>query len=117
MRPAGGIAGPLAALAVVLGATPGALAAPPPPPQISAPAAIVIDARTGEKLYGVNPDDPRAIASTTKLMTALLTLEKTKPQQVFAMPPYPISPAESQLGLRTGERMTVHDLMRAMMLP
>src|SRR3954462_12663491 len=103
-----------AALAALLCSAPGALGAPP---QVGAPSAIVIDARTGEKLYGVNPDDSRAIASTTKLMTALLTLEKTKPDEVFAMPPYPISPAESQLGLDTGERMTDHDLMRAMMLP
>jgi D-alanyl-D-alanine carboxypeptidase (penicillin-binding protein 5/6) len=110
------IAGPLAALAVLLGSAPAA-AAQGPPPQVGAPSAIVIDAKTGEKLYGVNPDDERAIASTTKLMTALLTLEKADPDDVFAMPPYAISPVESQLGLRTGERMTVQDLMRAMMLP
>src|SRR3954452_2172097 len=104
-----------AALAAVLASAAGARAAPPP--EVSAPSAVVIDARTGEKLYGVNPDEERAIASTTKLMTARIALEETKPGDVFAMPPYPISPAESQLGLRTGERMTVHDLMRAMMLP
>jgi D-alanyl-D-alanine carboxypeptidase (penicillin-binding protein 5/6) len=108
----------LAALALLLAGAPGsALAQGSAPPPVAAPSAIVIDARTGEKLYGVNPDDERAIASTTKLMTARLTLERAKPSDVFAMPPYPISPAESQLGLRTGERMTVHDLLRAMMLP
>ncbi|MEA2451218.1 MAG: hypothetical protein QOG63_3150, partial [Thermoleophilaceae bacterium] len=111
------IAGPLAAVALLLVGAPVALGRGAPPPQIGAPSAIVIDARTGEKLYGVNPDDERAIASTTKLMTALLTLERTKSSDVFTMPPYAISPAESQLGLRTGERLTVHDLLRAMMLP
>src|SRR4051812_45474401 len=107
----------LAAVALLAaGPASGALAQDGPPAG-SAPSAVVNDANTGEKLYGVDPDEERAIASTTKLMTALLTLERTEPDDVFAMPPYPISPAESQLGLDTGERMTVHDLLRAMMLP
>src|SRR3954463_3979255 len=110
---------PLAALAVllaILAAAPLARAAAPPP-AISAPAAIVIDARTGERLYAKNADDRRAIASTTKLMTATVALSRAKPSQVFQMPPYPVSPGESKLGLSTGERMTFHDLLRAMMLP
>jgi D-alanyl-D-alanine carboxypeptidase (penicillin-binding protein 5/6) len=50
-------------------------------------------------------------------MTAMVTLARTSPRQVFAMPSYPIGAGESKLGLRTGERMSVHDLLRAMMLP
>src|SRR3954470_22710581 len=113
MPPRRKVAGPLAALAVML--APGAASASPP--VVSAPAAIVVDARTGEELYAKNADDSRAIASTTKLMTAMVTLARAKPGEVFAMPPYPSSAAESKLGLTTGERMTVHDLLRAMMLP
>src|SRR5215213_5355817 len=105
---------PLAALALLLAGGPRAVAAPPP---IGAPSAIVIDARTGERLYARRPDDRRAIASTTKLMTAAITPARTEPRDVFAMPPYPIGAVESQLGLRTGERMNVHDLLRATMLP
>src|SRR4051812_887434 len=111
---------PLAAPAAVLAsacAAGTAAASTAGTPQIGAPAAIVIDARTGERLYARHADDERAIASTTKLMTAMVTLARTRPGQVFAMPPYPASAAESKLGLRTGERMTVHDLLRAMMLP
>src|SRR3954447_7409944 len=108
------IAVALAALATALAAAPVARAGPP---AVGAPSAIVIDARTGERLYARNADDPRAIASTTKLMTAMVTLSRTDPGDVFAMPAYPVSVAESRLGLRTGERMTVHDLLRAMMLP
>src|SRR3954454_15658697 len=113
-----GIRLPLAALAVLLATPAGApVARAPPPPAISAPAAIVIDARTGERLYVKGADDRRAIASTTKLMTAMVALTRTKPSQVFVMPPYPLTPGESKLGLATGERMTFHDLLRAMMLP
>src|SRR3954451_16605134 len=113
-----GIRMPLAALAVLFATAVGApVARATPPPAISAPAAIVIDARTGERLYAKGADDRRAIASTTKLMTATVALSRAKPSEVFQMPPYPVSPGESKLGLATGERMTFHDLLRAMMLP
>jgi D-alanyl-D-alanine carboxypeptidase (penicillin-binding protein 5/6) len=104
----------LAALAAVLGLAPAALARPP---AISAPAAIVIDARTGEHVYARSIHARRSIASTTKLMTALITLERTKPDDVFTAPAYPGSAGESTIGLRGGERMSVHDLLRALMLP
>jgi D-alanyl-D-alanine carboxypeptidase (penicillin-binding protein 5/6) len=110
------IAGPLAVLALLLAPASAALGQPTKP-AIGAPAAILIDAETGERLFSVNPDEERSIASTTKLMTALLTLERAEPDEVFAMPPYASSPVESKLGLRTGERMAVRDLLRAMMLP
>ena len=47
-------------------------------PQISAPSAILIEASTGDVLYERAADKRRAIASTTKLMTALLTMERAK---------------------------------------
>ena len=107
------IAGPLAALALLLAPATATAAAP----VIGAPSAIVIDARTGDELYAKNADDRRAIASLTKLMTAMVTLSRTKPGEVFEMPPYASMPAESKLGLQTGEQMNVRDLLRAMMLP
>jgi serine-type D-Ala-D-Ala carboxypeptidase (penicillin-binding protein 5/6) len=110
--------GSLAAALAVLAAAPAAHAQiAARAPAIGAPSAIVVDARTGDLLYGKREQDKRAIASTTKLMTALVTLERTDPGDVFAMPSYPVGAGESKLGLRTGERMTVRDLLRAMMLP
>jgi D-alanyl-D-alanine carboxypeptidase (penicillin-binding protein 5/6) len=109
----------LAARAALVGAAlavlaPAASAAPPP--SIGAKSAIVVDAATGEQLYGRAPDSERAIASTTKLMTALLTLERTKPTDVFTAPAYGGAAAESRINLRRGERMTVGDLTRALLL-
>jgi serine-type D-Ala-D-Ala carboxypeptidase (penicillin-binding protein 5/6) len=99
-------------------------AAPAPPaaeaarrPAISAPSAIVIDARTGERLYARAADARRSIASTTKLMTAYITLARTRPGEVFVAPRYRGSPVESTIGLRAGEGMSVADLLRALMLP
>lgn len=111
----------LAALAVLLGlaAVPAAAAAaaPPPPPTLTgAASAIVIDARTGETMWAQDPDERHPIASTTKLMTALLTLERTRPKQVCTAPPYDAAPAESKINLAAGERMTVADLTEALLL-
>jgi D-alanyl-D-alanine carboxypeptidase (penicillin-binding protein 5/6) len=105
----------LALLGALLGlAPPAAVAAPP---AIGAPSAIVIDAKTGERIYARAPNARRSIASTTKLMTALITLERTRPTQVFTAPAYPGGAGESTVGLRSGERLTVRDLLRALMLP
>jgi D-alanyl-D-alanine carboxypeptidase (penicillin-binding protein 5/6) len=90
--------------------------AAPPEPQISAPSAIVIDARTGESLWAREPTARRQIASATKLMTALLTLEDAEPGDVFTAPAYSAGAAESKIGLREGERMTVRDLLEALLL-
>jgi D-alanyl-D-alanine carboxypeptidase (penicillin-binding protein 5/6) len=87
------------------------------PPRLSAKSAIVVDARTGTVLFQQQADKRRAIASTTKLMTALLALEHTRQSEVFPAPAYHASPGESVIGLRKGERMSVHDLLRAMLLP
>jgi D-alanyl-D-alanine carboxypeptidase (penicillin-binding protein 5/6) len=86
-------------------------------PSIGAPAAIVIDAQTGDVLYARHADAQRPIASTTKLMTALITLARTSPDTVFPAPAYPGGAAESTIGLRAGERMSVRDLLKALMLP
>jgi serine-type D-Ala-D-Ala carboxypeptidase (penicillin-binding protein 5/6) len=56
------------------------------------------------------------VASTTKLMTALLALERARPREVFTAPAYDALPAESRINLRTGERMTVQDLLEALLL-
>jgi serine-type D-Ala-D-Ala carboxypeptidase (penicillin-binding protein 5/6) len=86
-------------------------------PAIGAPSAIVVDAQTGEVLYARHPHAQRPIASTTKLMTAYITLARTSPDTVFPAPAYPGGAAESTIGLRAGERMSVRDLLKAVMLP
>ena len=102
------------AAALLIGA-PAATAADPPP-DTSGAAAVVIDARTGDRLYGKDASEERPIASTTKLMTALLTLEREDLDEVFTAAPYSASPVESKIGLMPGERMTVEDLLTALVL-
>ena len=107
----------LVAAALVAVAAPGSAAAAPAPPRVpTAQAAIVVDARDGTVMFAKRPDAERAIASTTKLMTALLSLEEARPGDVFTAPAYEAAPAESRINLREGERMTVHDLLEALLL-
>ena len=86
------------------------------PATVTAPAAIVMDARTGDVLCKKNAAERRPIASTTKLMTALLVLERTKLSDVVTARGYRGLAVESVIGLRAGERMTVADLLRGLLL-
>ena len=57
------------------------------------------------------PSEERAIASTTKLMTAYLALRKLSMNEKLEVPAYSPEPAESVAGLIKGEKLTVHDLL------
>jgi D-alanyl-D-alanine carboxypeptidase (penicillin-binding protein 5/6) len=88
------------------------------PPQLRARAWILIDALDGAELAGSAPNRELPIASTTKLMTSYLALKRLRPKQRLAAPTYhAISPDESLLGLHPGEKVTVKDLLYAMLLP
>jgi D-alanyl-D-alanine carboxypeptidase (penicillin-binding protein 5/6) len=106
----------LVALAALAAAVPAGAAAQRPPDVSSAAAAIVVDGRNGEVMFAKRPDERRPVASTTKLMTALLALERARPREVFTAPAYDALPAESRINLRTGERMTVQDLLEALLI-
>jgi D-alanyl-D-alanine carboxypeptidase (penicillin-binding protein 5/6) len=103
----------VAAIAFTAGAAPAQAA---PPALGHAASAILIDASDGHVLLQKRPDQQRSIASTTKLMTALLTLERARPNQVFTARAYNASAAESKINLKAGERMRVEDLMEALLL-
>jgi len=88
------------------------------PPALSVRAAVLVAEGTGQQLYGSDQNEELPIASTTKLMTALVTLEHVRHlDQVFVAPDYYAASEDSQIGLVPGDRMTVHDLMLAIMLP
>jgi len=104
-----------AALAVALAPAQPAAAAEPACPAI-APSAIAIEVSTGTVACARNADERRSIASATKLMTALLTLERAKLSDVFTAARYDPPAIESQIGLEPGERMSVRDLMRGLLV-
>jgi D-alanyl-D-alanine carboxypeptidase (penicillin-binding protein 5/6) len=85
-------------------------------PVVRAPAAILVEPATGDVIFQRNAHDERPVASTTKLMTALLTFERAKLSSTLTAVRYRAAPAESVIGLRAGERLTVADLMRGLLL-
>ncbi|HEV2772576.1 MAG TPA: serine hydrolase [Thermoleophilaceae bacterium] len=101
---------------VAAGLVAGPAAARLPRPDPQGEAAIVVDARSGEVLLDDGADERHQIASTTKLMTALLLLERARLDAVFRAPRYEADAVESQIGLKTGERMRVRDLLAALLL-
>jgi D-alanyl-D-alanine carboxypeptidase (penicillin-binding protein 5/6) len=105
----------LALVALLAAAAAPARAAEGPPP-LSAPSAILIEASTGEVVYERAAEKRRAIASTTKLMTALLTMERAKLSEKATASDYVAAPIESKLSLRPGEQLSVADLLRGLML-
>lgn len=86
------------------------------PDSVGAQAAIVIEASTGVVACQRQADKRLAIGSTTKLMTALVTLENAKLSDTFTAADYTPLPIESQIKLLPGERMKVSDLMRGLLL-
>lgn len=106
-----------AALAVLaLGVIPG-LRAAAAPEDISAVSAILIEAQTGTVLYEKNPDERRAMASTTKIMTALLTIEAGDLDREFTVDPLAIRVEGTSMGLREGDRVSRRDLLYGILLP
>jgi D-alanyl-D-alanine carboxypeptidase (penicillin-binding protein 5/6) len=71
---------------------------------------------TGQVLYEKNADVLRPPASTTKIMSAILLLEKTKPSDMIAASAKAYDTEGSSLHLETGEKVSAHDLLMAMML-
>jgi D-alanyl-D-alanine carboxypeptidase (penicillin-binding protein 5/6) len=104
------------ALLLTLHATPAQAKTPACPGSVKAPSAIVIEVSTGIVACARAPDRRRPVGSTTKLMTALLTLEKAKLSDIFTASSYRPAPIESKIGLLPGEKMTVSDLMRGLLI-
>ena len=118
MRPRRRGAGLLAAsLALALLLAPIAQAATAAGPgEIEARAWIVVDARSGDVLASHAARERLPIASTTKLMTAYVAMKELGPEKVVRAAPYEATYGESLLGLRTGERVSVHDLLYGLVL-
>ena len=81
--------------------------------------ACLIEAKTGTVLYSKNEHDKLAPASMTKIMTMILVMEKLnknliKKDDLVTTPKEASSLGGSQIYLSEGEKMTVHDLLKAM---
>jgi serine-type D-Ala-D-Ala carboxypeptidase (penicillin-binding protein 5/6) len=83
---------------------------------LRAPAAIVVDARTGNAIWAKRAHARRRIASTTKIMTAALALERLRLGQLVPVSPLVPRAAPIREGLRAGERVRAWKLLYGLML-
>lgn len=86
------------------------------PPYIGAAAAVLIDGATGRILYERRAHQERDIASTTKIMTAILALELGDPDDEVTVSPYAADTPGSSMYLRRGERYPLRELLKGLML-
>jgi D-alanyl-D-alanine carboxypeptidase len=85
-------------------------------PGVAATAAILADESTGQVLFERNAGAGRAMASTTKVMTALLTLERLDERRVVVIGAGPPRVGEESLRLHKGERLTVRQLLLGLLV-
>lgn len=84
---------------------------------VSAKSAILIEASTGRVLYEKNADEKLPMASTTKIMSALLTLETGNLDASFQVDDQAIMVEGSSMGLQKGDTVTRRALVYGMLLP
>ena len=83
---------------------------------VTSRAAVAIDASTGEVLFSKNSSDRLPPASTTKLMTALLTMEKEDLSRVVTISRNAAHVGPTRAGFREGDKVTIEGLLYAALI-
>lgn len=100
-------------------ATPQEAVTPPysaPPPSVSAACAVLLDVRGNRFLHEKDADVRRPMASTTKIMTALVVLEQGDLTATVTVPREAVGVEGSSVYLFEGEQITVKNLLYALLL-
>ncbi|HZL63384.1 MAG TPA: D-alanyl-D-alanine carboxypeptidase family protein [Thermoleophilia bacterium] len=112
----GGLAQSAAAPARPATSSAGLPAARGPAPQVHAWSGILVDSSSGAVLWAKSPDRRLEPASCAKIMTALLVLEHFRNLDAYVRVPSEAYPRKVSIGLRPGDRITVAEALRAMMV-
>ena len=83
---------------------------------VSADSAVLIDAISGEVLYCKNADKKLPMASTTKIMTALLLCESGDLDREITVTPEMVYVEGTSMGLRVGKKVSLNDILYGMLL-
>jgi len=86
------------------------------PPIVAAHGAILMDAKTGRVLWEKNSETPMAMASTTKIMTAIIALENGNLEDIVTVSERAARSPEVNMNLTAGEELRLKDLLYALML-
>ncbi len=85
-------------------------------PTINSKAAVVLDRKSKTVIFDKNANQKRAMASTTKIMTAILVLEKGNLNDLIEVSQKAANTGGSRLGLKKGDKITLNDLLYGLML-
>lgn len=85
-------------------------------PDVNSRACVVIDRKTNSVLFGKNENSKKKMASTTKIMTATIIIEKCNLSDTIEISKKAAGTGGSRLGLKTGDKITVLDLLYGLML-
>ena len=85
-------------------------------PDVNSRACVVIDRKTNNVLFGKNENSKKKMASTTKIMTATIIIEKCNLTDTIEISKKAAGTGGSRLGLKTGDKITVLDLLYGLML-
>ena len=85
-------------------------------PSVSAQSAVLIEEESGSVLFEKNADARLPMASTTKIMTALVALEHAAPETVITVPREAVGTEGSSIYLFEGEQLTLEQLLWALLL-
>ena len=86
------------------------------PPELNSRSCVVLDRISGTILYGKNEKNQVKMASTTKIMTALVVIENTTLDRTVEVSKKAAGTGGSRLGLKTGDKITIRDLLYGLML-
>lgn len=85
-------------------------------PNVNALSAVLIDADTGRVLWGKNENKPMAVASTTKIMTAIITLENADIKEKVTVSKNATLAPPVKMNLQAGEELTLEQLLYALLM-
>lgn len=85
-------------------------------PVLNSKAAIIYDRTTKKVVWGKNENTKRAMASTTKIMTAIVVLENSELTDIVTVSKKAANTGGSILKINTGDKITVNDLLYGLML-
>ncbi|MCZ7662199.1 MAG: D-alanyl-D-alanine carboxypeptidase [Thermoleophilia bacterium] len=86
------------------------------PPEIGGVSAILVDMDDGRVIYEKNADERRSTASTTKIMTGILSLETLPMDRMVTASKKAADVGESEIWLEPGESLSVSDLLYALLV-
>lgn len=85
-------------------------------PKINSRSAVVIDRKSKNIIYGKNENVKKAMASTTKIMTAMVVIQNTNLNNIVEISKKAAGTGGSRLGLKVGDKITVKDLLYGLLL-